>query len=146
MGYSLDSQGRLCCDYCGHSGGVVKVRCPFGYCPAPAVCPTCRKTHAADFTVATHRERGCERNHLRLQARMAEAARMIQEGRLLRKAASTVPSGVKVLFEGQTERLCYIMAPETYDAIPLLVNATPEDYQRFGSLTKAANCNLWDGA
>ena len=28
----------LCCDVCGHAGGVRRVSCRYGYCPATAMC------------------------------------------------------------------------------------------------------------
>jgi len=42
MGFCYDSHGRLCCDLCGSSGGVRKVRCPVNWCSPIAVCPKCR--------------------------------------------------------------------------------------------------------
>jgi hypothetical protein len=53
MGYSFDMRGRICCDWCGTSGGVRKRTCPhmvsdetghaLPYCPAPALCAACYK-------------------------------------------------------------------------------------------------------
>lgn len=60
MGYSYDFHNRLCCDKCGHSGGVRKRTCPYkvlgdslrtpggnrytmNYCYPPALCAACYK-------------------------------------------------------------------------------------------------------
>lgn len=48
MGFSYSINPRtgrqsLACDFCGTSGGVRKIRCPYGYCQAWATCPACRK-------------------------------------------------------------------------------------------------------
>ena len=43
MGYITDMNGRLCCDFCGTSGGVRRTRCPHNYCQRVAICPACRK-------------------------------------------------------------------------------------------------------
>lgn len=40
MGYCYCA-GKLVCDGCGKTGGVVKRKCPFGYCPPPALCKGC---------------------------------------------------------------------------------------------------------
>lgn len=44
-GYNpLTGRQVLACDICGHTGGCRKLRCPYGYCQAWAVCrkPQCR--------------------------------------------------------------------------------------------------------
>lgn len=57
-------QGKLlCCDHCGHAGGVRKMRCPFGYCPSVAFCAECRKNKKDYLSKAKHREMGCEVAH-----------------------------------------------------------------------------------
>ncbi len=63
MGYSTDSSGRLCCDSCGVSGGVRKIRCPWNYCPRIALCKNCKTKHADKLGKKHHRDRGCEKSH-----------------------------------------------------------------------------------
>lgn len=54
MGYGYgrnQATGRMClaCDFCGAANGeTVKVRCPYGYCPATASCPRCKKEKNVD--------------------------------------------------------------------------------------------------
>lgn len=42
------------------------------------------------------------------------------------------------------EEKAYWMKPETYDAIPLGVDATIEDYQKHGELVEAVNTDIYD--
>lgn len=120
MGYSYDLSGRLCCDACPVSNGVRKVHCPFGYCPATALCKECRKTHKDKLSKAHHRERGCEKSHLAFQAE--------QDAEKAHHAAGTYTLKAAVgLFDG-TGRVCvtfwlgtgetfrdYIMHEDVYD-------------------------------
>ena len=50
MGFCYDSQGLLCCDFCGKSGEVRKIACPYNWCQHWATCADCRhegKHHVA---------------------------------------------------------------------------------------------------
>lgn len=77
MGYSYDQFRRLSCDRCGRvGGGVKKRRCPWGYCPPPALCNDCRDADAQSLSREHHRELGCEDNHNRFVAREREAQRL----------------------------------------------------------------------
>ena len=127
MGYSYDSQGRLCCDVCSNSGAVRKYRCPFGYCPAIALCPTCRKTHAHYVSKKTHREHGCEEQSRIFDQHEQEKAQMMASGKFVRCAAlGHSDRENKVIFRGKdNEEKAYWMSPETYKAIPLFCQCNP---------------------
>jgi hypothetical protein len=138
MGYIYTRQGRLCCDICGQPGAR-KAKCPFGYCQPIAVCPTCRKNHKSELSKEKHRERGCEKRHLAFVAHELEREAMLISGKAVRCSALGVdPSMVHVLFDrqdGTTEG--WLMHADTYKAIELGVNATPDDYRKFGELHPA---------
>jgi len=52
---------------------------------------------------------------------------------------------VKVAFFNQRrEERCYWMSHATYDAIPLLDPATPEDFARHGTVTLARSNDIYD--
>lgn len=148
MGYSYDGQGRLCCDICDRSGGVRKHRCPFGWCQSLALCPACRSGEGKKYrTVAYHKGQGCEARHNEFAKEKAEAQELLSQGKFLRKAAMGHGQGrryrVKVHFEnflGQVK--AFWMSPNTYRAIPILTNATIEDYQKIGKLSLAKSTNL----
>ena len=42
MGFCYDMDGLLCCDFCGQSGQVRKIKCPYGWCQPWATCPECK--------------------------------------------------------------------------------------------------------
>ncbi len=89
MGYSYDARtGRLCCDSCGIDGGVRRVRCPFGWCPADALCAECRVKYASRTTKETHRANGCEASSDRFHAEEAEKVRLLEAGELVRCAVA----------------------------------------------------------
>lgn len=67
MGFSYQVTGGsrlLCCDSCGHAGGVRKVNCPAGYCQATALCERCRKDPAVKARLKESHE-GCAAAHAR---------------------------------------------------------------------------------
>ena len=142
MGYSYTRghNGRhlLDCDVCGNAGGVRKIRCPFGYCQAVAICASCKKKHPEVVSAATHREHGCEKNHNDFAAREKAEKALLHSGRVVRCSALGTDDGrVHVLFKTLTGYVGFYMSEETYNSIPLLVNATPEDYEVFGKLDPA---------
>lgn len=151
MGYSYDLNGRLCCDQCGWSGGVRKVRCPFGWCKPIALCPDCRrqeietKRKQYGSVKEYHRQKGCETRAMEFNERQAEKRRLLAQGRLIRTAALSHNGRVKVLFQGgDNTQVAYWMAHKTYRAIPLSANATVEDYKAIGKVTKAKSSILHD--
>ena len=140
MGYCYTREGLLCCDSCGNAGGVRKARCPFGYCPPPALCVECRKTNAHKLTKAAHRGYGCEAGIRKSQERDALRRAYIAKGIPTRCSALSTGDKVHVLFQtGEYGRECvgYTMSHEAYDAIPLLEVATPDDYRKHGTLAPA---------
>jgi hypothetical protein len=139
MGYCYDHHGRLCCDICGEAGGARKYACPFGYCQATAACKKCRAEKASHFGTAAHREYGCERAHKRFAAQNARRAALLEAGHPVRCSALVAgTNGVHVLFDYQDRRTVgYYMSHATYDAIPLLEPATPDDYRAHGELRDA---------
>jgi len=147
MGYSYDQTGRLCCDNCGRSGGVRKIRCPFGWCPAPAYCPECRQLMREYLTKEYHRKNGCEEQSMEFARRHQEQLKLLQQGQLVRSSALGHNGRVKVLFAGLTgEKEAYWMSAKTYRAIPLLANATVTHYRRIGRVIKAKSLDLYDPA
>lgn len=91
MGYSYDSNHRLCCDFCGAAGGVRKYPCPFGYCPSAAACALCRKQHSTAFSKDYHRDMSCEAAHQRFVREHAEKAALLAQGEYLLAACSLLP-------------------------------------------------------
>lgn len=141
MGYSYTSVngkcGRLCCDSCGSDEKVRKVKCPYGWCPAPALCPDCRHKHAHELTPAAHAQ--CKASVERSAALHERERQLLAAGIPVRcSALNAGDNGVHVLFrlaDGKT--LGYYMEDETYAAIPYYQPATPDDYLKFGELTIA---------
>jgi hypothetical protein len=63
---------------------------------------------------------------------------LIAAGVPVRCAARSDDDGrVHVLFSTKGNTIGYYMAPATYDAIPLLAIATPDDYRKIGDLEDA---------
>lgn len=148
MGYSYSASGALVCDECGKTGGVRKRPCPFGYCYPPALCGPCN-TETGASRKARHVGLGCEKGHAEHVAREARRRALLEGGAALRCSArgETGPDGryrVHVLFrkaDGST--VGRYMGKETYDAIPLLVDATPEDFAKLGAVTDAPAAFTW---
>jgi hypothetical protein len=143
MGYCYEGK-KLCCDICGKAGAR-KMKCPFGYCPAPAACPECRKTHAARFTKAAHVKMGCDAKHNAYMADLKSVADLKAAGKFVRCSALGVDSSKKlyenseavhVLFSNSDSTIGYYMTADTYHAIKLYA-ATPEDYEKIGPLMPA---------
>lgn len=146
MGYSYDVDGLLCCDVCGDSGGVRKHRCPFGWCPAVALCQKCKRDHPEYLSKAFHREHGnCEENMLRSKREEAERNRILSEGKYLRCSALRHNGRVKVIFRNKDgEERAFWMAPRNYRGLRLGTPTTPEDYKARGKVTRARNVDIYD--
>ena len=139
MGYYYTQSGQLVCDICG-AVGARKYRCPWGYCPATAACPQCRKEHADWFGRPWHREHGCEKGHNEYAAEREEKRQLLANGAAVRCSALGNSTGpVHVLFRrGNGTCEGWYMSTETYHAIPLVgTNTTPDDYRKHGPLTPA---------
>ncbi len=146
MGYCYDSGGLLCCDVCSNSGGVRKHRCPFGWCQAIALCSHCLEEQRYLLSKECHRGRGCEKASKKYKADLLERHNLITAGHCVRYSALAHGEHVKVLFTGDNGNIAFLMAHPTYDAIPLLTNATPGDYAAIGSIVAAKNADLRDPA
>ena len=146
MGYCYDVDGRLCCDVCSSSGGVRKHRCPFGYCPAIALCPKCKREHPEYLTKAYHRERGnCEEYHLRFVRENEARQRILDEGKYLRVSALRHNGRVKVIFRNKAgQERAFWMAPRNYGSRRLDKPTTPEDYKANGKVTRARTTDIYD--
>ena len=138
MGYIYTKDGRLCCDFCGKSGGVRKYKCPFGWCQSYAFCPECARKHQPRGSAyrKKHRASGCEQASARYKAEQAEREAILESGAWLRCAAVGVVAGVKVWFKtGDGGRMEALMSHATYDAISIHTPSTLEDYREHGKVT-----------
>jgi hypothetical protein len=135
MGYSY--QGRsLCCDVCG-TAGARKHRCPYNYCPALACCAACWKRNDENHFKHKHNHERCRARSDEMRLRDEKAASLLAEGKALRRAAANVgkTGAVVVLFrDAHNVETCFFMGKATYDALPLLTPATPDDYRAFGTV------------
>ena len=152
MGYSyardpITNRLKLVCDRCGNYGGVIKLRCPFGYCPAIALCPTCRKLpeYRAKKRRELHRQAGCEKGQREFEELQKKEMAIIEAGGWLRTSAlSHDNEQVKVIFRGKEgKKRAFWMSPETYDAYPLMRPTTPEDYAKVGEIRETENTNIY---
>jgi len=141
MGNFYDQDNRLCCDFCGVSGGVRRYKCPFGYCKSIAACPSCRKKHKEVFSKGYHREQGCEKSQMEFDEREAKKEGLLNDGKAIRCSALGVEDGkVHVLFrkkDGSMEGYC--MSKELYNMFQLLEVVTPDDFKQHGELKEASN-------
>lgn len=138
MGYSYTvATGRLCCDSCDNDGGVRKIRCPYGYCPAPALCPPCKVKHADALKAPAHAS--CRLRVEEMRAAEADTAAHIAAGRFVRSAAlATDDDRVHVLFRGHGgQYVGRYMTHACYDAFPILSVRTIEDYAALEPLADA---------
>jgi len=137
MGYSYDARtGKLCCDSCGHTGGVRRFQCPFNWCPAPALCPDCAKQKRERLSKAAHRKAGCEEYSRRHRESCQRHEAALQAGHWVRTAAVTdstpeQPDRVKVWFRNANgeERIEFFPA-ELYQSFPIGDPVTLEDFQK----------------
>jgi hypothetical protein len=145
--YSIDPRTRykaLDCDVCGRPGGVRKVPCPFGYCPAIAICPACRSKHPEYTSKASHQKQGCEKRHLEFQRREAREKQLLAQGKYLRCSALGHGDKVKVIFRGNAGEKACLMSQEIYRAIPLGTPATVDDYKKLGKVIEAQSLDIYN--
>ena len=148
MGYSYTMDGKLCCDHCGEAGAK-KIPCPVGYCPATALCPTCRKNPEIKRQVAEHHQKLCVPAAARYAKEQEHRELVLKTGAFIRTAALGHHIGggyhIKVAFKnGAGAEKCYWMDELTYHAFPLGETFTVEDYQQRGHVAEAENNNLHD--
>jgi len=139
MGYCYSNGGALACDVCGVSGGVRKVKCPFGWCQPAALCAGCKKKHPQ--TMDKHREDGCERQSNAMKERDEKEKSVLDSGGFVRKSALAYANDmVQVLFWNKDGKYIGKAMPRaTYHAIPLRDIATPEDYAKVSPIYDAPN-------
>ena len=146
MGYSFDMQNRLCCDNCGQSGNVRKMKCPWNYCHADAVCPKCKIEKKDHLSKVAHRNRGCERNHNAYMLDLANEKALLDKGEYLRSCARGFGDMVKAIFTNKDRQdQAFWMSTKTYHAISLGVHATADDFRAHGILLDAVNTDINDG-
>jgi hypothetical protein len=149
MGYSYDSTtGKLSCDACGHNAGdttfvnhaAVRVKsvrkrdCPFNWCPAPALCDVCWSGPRRAELRQHHVDAGCKQHSERFHAELTHRAEMIAAGRYVRCSALGVANEmVHVIFTGKSDEVGRLMSRRTYQELPLLSNATVEDYENIAA-------------
>lgn len=143
MGYCYSFEGLLCCDICGKTGNVRKVKCPFGWCQSIAACPDCRKSHSHEFGKAAHQALGCEKYSKDFDAKERLKDQLMASGQAVRCSALSSPTDsdperVHVLFRTASGAcIGFFMATATYHAYPLLTPTVPDDYRKHGELTPA---------
>jgi hypothetical protein len=129
MGYCYERgpSGRhiLCCDSCGHAGGVRKRTCPFKvttpeghklpYCYPSALCSECYTKHKATL----HKD--CEAAAARSQLEYDEEKRMLEAGESKSKVGfgswhELVPDGmVGRGFQAKDGTMTYVLLPSELD-------------------------------
>ncbi len=134
MGYCYGYKSKkLVCDCCS-TEGARKRKCPCGYCPATALCPTCYKAVKSDGRWVKAHE-NCQKGHDEFVARDNRELALLASGAYVRCSAMNAGNLVHVLFENKYgEVIGKYMRPETYSAIYLLEPATVEDYAKIGAL------------
>ncbi len=147
MGYSFDMRGRLACDICGQCGDSRKIKCPSGWCQAVAQCKACRDSGAL-LTKHPDYHANCARSSAESKARREREVAILEAGGALRCSAFRMADDrTRVIFRSKTGEFGFDMASATYNAIPLLVPATPDDYRKHGELFSApANFNQQEAA
>lgn len=137
MGYST-CNGHLCCDVCGGYAGktirsVTKRRCPFNWCPPPAVCNLCWETKKRAWK-ASHDT--CKPAHERFKAECDREAALLAEGRYVRISACSTSKAifspdadlVHVIFRSKSGEIGRLMSTATYHALPMAMGVPLEEY------------------
>lgn len=148
MGFSYSSNG-LCCDFCGKSNpldNVRKIRCPYGWCQAWACCKACKdkKLHLASSCGGTTHKETCKASSIEYQKKQDEKQALIEAGYFLRVSALSHGKMCKVIFRGKESQKAYWMTNDTYENIPLGLNATVETYERIGKLEQCKTLDIYD--
>lgn len=147
MGFSFDDRGRLCCDACPVSGGVRKMRCPWGYCYPVALCAECRKKHKDKLGKKFHREQGCERKHEIAVQENRERQDKLNAGKLILSSAVGLFDGsglVRVTFVKLVDNVhkqeTFLMHENVYDKRDTMGHTpTLDDFQKIGEVTRDDN-------
>lgn len=142
MGFCFDDRGRLCCDACPTSGGVRKMKCPWGYCYPVALCAECRKKHKDKLGKKFHREQGCEQKHFVAVRENAERKAKLDAGKLILASAVGLHDGsgiVRVTFiklvDGSHVSETFLMHENVYDKRDTMGHTpTLDDFQKVGEV------------
>lgn len=131
MGYCYEGK-KLCCDECSTAGSR-KVKCPYNYCPAAALCPTCRKDPALKAKVKAYHETNCKGASAWYAREKQEERGLMMAGWFVRCSAFGPEGHVHVIFKsfndaGETIYMGAYMSQETYQ-LPGR-NLTIQDYER----------------
>lgn len=80
--YELTSQGRrlLCCDVCGHAGGVRRMPCKYGWCQPTAMCADCRANHEVRTQQAAYCEEHCRQAAAEYAEREERKVALLESG------------------------------------------------------------------
>jgi hypothetical protein len=130
FGYSNSGRMALSCDSCGKVGGVRKRKCPYKvshdgyqlpYCPAPALCSDCYKSHGGLRGV--HGD-ACKQGAAASQAEEDAKQAKLAAGDMQPVSAwgdwqEGVPAGmVGVLYRGLNDAAYYLLPKEAYESRP----------------------------
>ena len=144
MGYSYGHNPKtgylaLACDQCGKADGTArKCKCPHHYCQPPALCKTCRADDVIRAKLTLYHAEHCKPAAARARAHEEQRETLLKSGVPVRCSALGLKDGrVHVIFQTNAGELGYYMPAQAYDAIPLLANATPDDYRKHGQLEPA---------
>lgn len=140
MGYCYQGK-KLCCDICGFAGAR-KMRCPFGYCQATAVCANCRKAKKHP-NKAWHVSFGCQKNHEAFVATETKRKQLLNDGEALLMAAFGHDNICQVMFEAIRGHIVVYMPTAVYSNNPTIGNgrlATLKDYQALWPVTFPSAC------
>lgn len=141
MGFCYEN-GKLVCESCGEADGTVrKHQCPQGWCQPSAICSTCWSDPVKrQEWKQWHIRADCAGASAKHRERKELEARLLAEGKFVRTSAITVKVDddditgnrdmVRVTFRGEPEphEMVIIMPRDTYNSIPILQPATPEDF------------------
>lgn len=133
MGYCYDAHNRLCCDVCGTAGGVRKIPCKFGYCPATALCAACRSSAATRAAIRDHCEANCRQASEDYARRQDERRTALEAGAYVRDWATGSFVGgfdvCKVGFHNAAgDEIVLTVPTAAYRLHGLLDVLTPEDF------------------
>lgn len=140
MGYIYTVDGKLCCDICGRSPAR-KHKCPYDYCQPLAICKECWEKTEIKKIMSKEAHSNCKINREEYERNNRQKKELYDAGKFVRCSATTRDDitskfNIEVTFRNGDFAGCLykkaLMEKETYNSIPLLVNATIEDYEKNG--------------
>ena len=146
MGFVYSMDGLLCCDFCGNSKpeyNVKKIPCPYEFCQAWACCKNCKKKKLHLMASCTKENKShkdiCKPRIEEYEKFQKEKIELLNKGFWIRIYAESIDGSnmVKVGFRSKDmEEKIMIMENKTYNSIPITKNATIQDYEKFGKVSK----------